>query len=191
MTKKSMTLSELISSTENDPTYLAMRAEQKRKEAELDAVLDADEAELVADLNATGIEPVKGVWDLVNRPNNYDAALDVLIGHLFKPHHPRIMDGIVRSLAIRRLSGTPELWERFAQIYLATPNDADIAEPTRRGLKFALILGLEALMSDAVIGQLKELIEQARGHEHLDCLEELLAKIEAGEPPILHRESDD
>nr|WP_321439289.1 hypothetical protein [uncultured Hyphomonas sp.] len=179
MAKKSMTAAELIASTANDPAYLAMKAEQDRKRAELRKILDADQAELVAELNATGIEPVKNVWDLVSRPNNYDDALEVLTSHLFKPHHPRVMEGIVRSLAMRHLSGMTALWEKFAQMYLETHNDQDIEEPARRGLKFALILGLEALMSDDVADLLRQLVHDSKGHQHADCLEDLLAKYES------------
>ena len=78
----------------------------------LKAMYDYDQKEMIGELKALGIN-IQSVWDLVNSPNNYTCAIPILLKHLSEPHYPRVLEGIVRSLAIRDLRGN-ELWWKTA-----------------------------------------------------------------------------
>lgn len=82
---------------QNDPKFQAMmRANDEKRRKQL-AILNADEAVLVNELCQAGVI-VKSVWDLVNTSEAYPDAIPILVAHLNIPHHPRILEGIIRSL---------------------------------------------------------------------------------------------
>ena len=101
-----MTGKEFLESLMRKPEYVAMRKAQDAKIAAMEALLSVDEAALIADLSAVG-EPLRSVWDLVNRNGPpIPAAINVLAAHLGKPHHYRTLEGIVRALTVPEAKGT-------------------------------------------------------------------------------------
>ena len=103
----------------------------------LKAMYAYDQKEMIGELKALGIN-IQSVWDLVNSPNNYTCAIPILLKHLSEPHYPRVLEGIVRSLAIRDLRGNELLWKTAVDLYTKTPPDKLIPEPYNRGLSAAL-----------------------------------------------------
>ena len=97
-----------------------LRAQVSQAEA-LVRMCAEDEAGLVADLRAVG-SPVASVWDLVEQGGASGNAVPVLVTHREHPHHPRVWEGVVRSLA------TPEArsgaLEQLRRVYLRE-NDSD------------------------------------------------------------------
>ncbi len=120
MTRREQTaaefMAELEKELEKDEEYLRRRAEREAARAAFRAELDRAEQPLVADLAAHGVE-VESVWDLVNRPNDYEQVLPVLLAHLRDGDYPeRIRAGIARSLA------TPQSnpwWEDLRSLYVS------------------------------------------------------------------------
>lgn len=72
---------------------------------------EQEEKPLVSELNDIGLK-VESVWDLVNnRPNpylknnftsDYEIAYPILIKHLDFDYHPRVKEGIIRSLTEKK-----------------------------------------------------------------------------------------
>lgn len=109
MPKKRVAAGELLRQLESDPQWVAARQERERKLEAAAAILRADEAGLVAELQADGY-PIKSVWDFVNnaphpvleRPfvGPYVSAYPTLVRHLQEHHLPRVREGIVRALTV-------------------------------------------------------------------------------------------
>ena len=102
--KPKMTAAELMKSLEADPTFIAMTREREQKLAILEAAFSANERPLVQALNAVGF-PVRSVWDLVNTTRDYERAIPILAEHFSRPYHPKIREGIARSLIVDKSKG--------------------------------------------------------------------------------------
>ena len=112
MKRKSITASELAHRLEQDPNYQARVAEPQANTDALSQVYRADEAALVA-LRARGIA-VESVWDFVSTTDAPLDAIPILVAHLSESHHPRVWEGIVRALSVRRArDGAFESLKRF------------------------------------------------------------------------------
>ena len=103
------TAAELMAELANDKQHQAKKAENERKTDELKNICERDEKDLVRDINNNGFS-IKSVWDFVNSQNDYFDAIPVLINHLKIEHHPKILAGIARSLAVPQLADNDELW---------------------------------------------------------------------------------
>lgn len=123
----------------------------------LKAMYDYDQKEMIGELKALGIN-IQSVWDLVNSPNNYTCAIPILLKHLSEPHYPRVLEGIVRSLAIRDLRGNELLWKTAVDLYKKTPPDKLIPEPYNRGLSATLGLLLSVIMTKKEFPEVQKLM---------------------------------
>ena len=113
MKRKSITASELVRELEQDPSYQARVAERQASTDALSQVYRADEATLVAQLRARG-SAVDSVWDFVSTTDAPLDAIPILVAHLSQSHHPRVWEGIVRALSIKRArDGAFEFLKRF------------------------------------------------------------------------------
>ncbi len=86
--------------------------------------LTKDEEPIVSDLHNLGIN-VESVWDLVNnKPHpyletnfigDYSVAYPVLVRHLDKKYHPKIIEGIIRALTEKQAKhiATDKILELF------------------------------------------------------------------------------
>lgn len=97
--RKSQTAAEFVRELDSDPEYLARRLAKDRAVEALARECAADQSELLAALRGLGVQ-VGSIYDFVNSGGAPPAAIPLLVAHLDKPHHPRIWEGIVRSLSV-------------------------------------------------------------------------------------------
>lgn len=90
---------ELLDKLEKDPEWVARRDAQELEIQENELKGRLEERELVEDLAAVGVQ-AGSAWDLVNRANDYDHGIPVLIKHLHRNYTDRTKEGIARALAI-------------------------------------------------------------------------------------------
>jgi len=153
------TAAELMAELNNDPEYQKRIKEEDEARAEYWRTHGLDRIELLSDLKEAGFE-LESVWDFVNRKNDYAEAIPVLIKHLKIKHHPRVLEGVVRSLAIRDLSSDTELWDTLVELYESTPSDESITEPCERGLQQGVAVALDVLATEDRIGDLEMLVQK-------------------------------
>jgi len=107
-----------MDSLSKDPEYLAGVAKLEAEREAFTATF-ADEEKLIAkEVAAVGYD-IKSVWDFVNNVPHpvidfpfsgpYDKAYPILVRHLTVQHHPRVREGIIRSLTVR--DGGSVVWE--------------------------------------------------------------------------------
>ena len=135
-----------------------------------------DEQHLLKDLREQGFH-LDSVWDFVNRGNDYQKAIPVLIKHLKIKHHPRIMEGIVRSLAIPNLSNNDELWFSLIELFKNTTPDAKIEDPREKGLQMGVALALSNLSTKQRISDLEILIQKYPNNDGINWLVNKLKKL--------------
>jgi len=99
MTKTRITAGELTAKLKGDPEFASKRAAQEADRQRRASELRRAEEPLVKDLRAAGHD-VESVWDLVNSPRPYLAAVPVLVNHLAHAYPGPIREGIARALAI-------------------------------------------------------------------------------------------
>jgi hypothetical protein len=107
---------EAIERLRRDLDYIAKMAIRNRELATRHAAEKKELGELIGELRQMGLQ-IDDVWDLVNRPNNCDFAIPVLVRHLGKDYCDRNLEGIGRTLAVRssRAHWT-EIVNRFKEI---------------------------------------------------------------------------
>jgi hypothetical protein len=173
----SLNIKKLLSELEKETSEERQaRIEAKQEEmVKLEKMFDEDEMELVAELNEAGFL-VKSVWDFVNSSNYYLEALPILMKHLKIKHHPRILDGIARSLAVKEFKPNDELWDILVDLYLISPCDSDIDVPEERGAQMGIAAALRQLSTKARVESLKMIIETRPEGDAVDWLE---AKVKA------------
>lgn len=88
----------------SDPEWVRQHEERQAKRREFEAMLAADQRPILADLAQAGYR-LSSVYDLVNTSTSYPSAIPVLLKHLGRPYHPRIVSGIVRALTVREARG--------------------------------------------------------------------------------------
>jgi len=120
-TRKSMTASELMAKLATDPEHQRKLKEKEQQRTNLKQILAEDESELVAECNALGCS-IESVWDLVNTDSSYRNVIPVLVEHLGKDHHPRIVQGIVRALTTPESRGVA--FTKLASLFRRT-SDGD------------------------------------------------------------------
>ena len=102
---KSMTAEEFVRARAANPEHQARMAMRAAAIEGLAKACAADEAPLLGELRAAGVQ-VDSVYDFVNAGGAPPEAIPLLVAHLRKPHHPRIWEGIVRSLSVRHARDT-------------------------------------------------------------------------------------
>ena len=109
-----MTAEQFVRSLAADPEYRARMAAQAARTEELARVCAADEAGLLAELRTVGLT-VSSIYDFVNAGGAPPEAISILVAHLRQHHHPRIWEGIVRSLSVKHAhdAALPTLAELF------------------------------------------------------------------------------
>ncbi|AOR28248.1 hypothetical protein FORMB_12020 [Formosa sp. Hel1_33_131] len=155
----SKTAAELMAELANNKEYLDKKKRQDEKFANLEKIYTEDERKLVAELSKSGY-PVRSVWDFVNSDNYYLGAVPILINHLKAKHHPKILAGLARSLAVAELSSNDELWELLLNLYDQTLSDSEISVPEERGAQESIAVALECLAISSRADGLKKLISR-------------------------------
>ena len=98
--RKAVTAEELMRSLRADPEWSARGAARDAERAAAGHRLAVEEAPLLADLKDAGMQ-VGSVYDFVNSGGAPPEVVPVLVEHLSRPYHPRIREGIIRSLTVR------------------------------------------------------------------------------------------
>jgi hypothetical protein len=81
-----------------DSAYQARLKARGDLSSALEAACAADEVELVSALRAVA-PSLMSVWDFVAIGGAPASTIDILVRHLYRPHHARIWEGIVRALS--------------------------------------------------------------------------------------------
>lgn len=168
-----ITAAELLARLAKDEEFQARKKAKEEKFAKLKELYEADEKSLIEELSQAGFS-VSSAWDFVNSSNYYLKAEPILVKHLKIPHHPRVLSGIVRSLAVPEFSENDELWDLLVELYIETPSDSDVDIPEHRGLQEAIAVALRRLATPKRVGDLKRLVAiKANG----DCIDWLQSKL--------------
>lgn len=155
--QKPMAAADFMAQLEKDPEYQRKTREKEKQWKKQRAILDADQKELVSELNAAGIQ-VTSVWDLVNAPNFYQAAIPILVEHLEKEHHPRTAEGIVRALITPESKGNAGILIRMFESRMFKSE----ADPE---FQMKWLLGA-AIAESAVESDADKIIELANDENH-------------------------
>lgn len=136
-----------------------------------EAALTKAEQPLVRALLKVGLK-LESVWDLVNTKDTYPAAVPILLEHLRKPYHRRILEGIARALAV---PGARVGWEQLLREY----NGIHGNDPGRdvNELKWSLHLALAAAADKSVLDDLIHLACDRRHGGHRSMFVDALARI--------------
>ncbi len=170
------TAAELMAELSHDKSFDNIKQKKAEKIKSLENFFALDEKSIITELLGIGFE-VKSVWDFVNSPNNYDEAIPVLIRHLDIYHHPRVLSGILRALAIPELSNNELLWRKVVEIFCSSKSDVEIEIPEERGLQEAAAIAIEALSISSRKKELKILISEKSKSDGAIYLKEKLKKI--------------
>ena len=120
---------------------------------------------------------INSIYDLVNSPNNYSVAIPLLIRELREDHHPRIMEGIVRSLTIRTLNKNEDLWSAIYDLLKKTKPNKQMEDPLERGLQGAIVALIYTFSIKANIDRLEKIVNDYPEIDDIDALEEKLEKL--------------
>ncbi|MGI8548019.1 MAG: hypothetical protein ACR2M1_11915 [Gemmatimonadaceae bacterium] len=110
-----MTAEEFVRSLAADPEYRARMAALEASTDELGRACAGDEAVLLEALRTVGAK-VSSVYDFVNADGAPPIAIPILLAHLRLQRHPRIWEGIVRSLSVKHAhaAALPTLVELYS-----------------------------------------------------------------------------
>ena len=99
MTGSKVTAAELMAKLKADPEYVAARQREEEERQKWAEEWRRAEEPLVEELKAVGLA-VESVWDLVNTPGTYPAAVSILLEHLPRQYPDAVREGIARALAV-------------------------------------------------------------------------------------------
>lgn len=170
------TAAELMSELAKDKEYQAKKNISDAEFNSLKKMYASDEKLLVDELNKAGFL-VGSIWDFVNSNNDYLGAESILIQHLKVEHHPKILAGLARSLAVPEFSDNDELWGLLSNLYSKTPSDSEISSPEKRGAQEAIAVALECLATKLRVESLREVIETVPHGDGVHWLKEKLKKL--------------
>lgn len=105
---RSLTSAEHTALLEADPDWVAQRDARDRDLALTRCRLHEEQAPLLAELQAVGID-LSTVWHLSSRTPSYQHAIPILLAHLQRSYDQRILEGIAYALAYR--AARPLGWE--------------------------------------------------------------------------------
>jgi hypothetical protein len=167
---------------EKDPDWVAMRHAKDEEIAKRRAESQREEAPIIADLAAAGVH-AKFVSDLVNRRNDYDSALPVLMRHLLLDYCDRTKEMIARSLAVPEAA---PYWAELLAMYENEPSRTPDGKESdvKSGLSVALsVLGkrhpeeIVRLCSDARNGASRVTLIQAIRRNRAPWIDDALARL--------------
>lgn len=149
------TLAEFHASLKAEGKWDEFQAMLKRKSDELakrEAEWNAAEAPLVEALRAIGLG-VQSVWDLVQTADSYPEAIPVLLEHMHKPYPERIVEGILRSLAVPE---SRPYWHKILDLFETLPSQ------TTDNLRWCAGCALSAAADDGLIGEVMRIVSDQR-----------------------------
>lgn len=158
MKKKShpMTAAEAMAKRSKDPSFIARQQEQERIRLERETQSRAVQKPLLEELKKVGIN-IESVWDLVNTSSQYDDAIPILFCHLQKPYPDKEKEGIARALGVpKAIVGWNILVTEFR----------NATETSSRSTKMGLAAAIGAIATDAVIGDVIDLVQNKNHGEN-------------------------
>lgn len=175
------TAAELMAELANSQEYQTKKNARDEHFSRLEKMYGEDEKQLVEELKQSGFQ-VRSVWDLVNSKNDYLGAEPILLKHLKSKHHPRILAGIARSLAVPEFSCNDELWEFLVKLYGETSSDTDIAVSEQRGAQEAIAIALETLATAPRLDSLKKLVVKVPNGDGVHWLQHRMTELSSKLP---------
>lgn len=179
--KRELTLEEHDAILARDPKYQSIVAEQERRMAELDALLEQDEKPLIKALSKAGwppripqIEERRSVFDLVNTQEPYPHLLPILAEHLTRPYHNIIRDGIARALIVKEARGTHIPRVMMDELKRQTDPSQGL-----NSFRWVLIYALETVGDPSMLAEVRQLLKDERYASvriELECLEKKLSR---------------
>ncbi|MEP1571250.1 hypothetical protein [Roseibium album] len=167
---------EIMQELENDKEFLALKATKDEEFNRLEQMFAQDEVDMVEELNNAGFD-VCSVWDFVNLDNNYYKAKDILFNHLEIKHHPRILEGIARALAVPEFGDDDRLWATLIKMYVNTLPDSEIEISEERGLQQGIATALSVLTTPSRLEALKNLLKENPNRDGTEFFEERIAEL--------------
>lgn len=163
MTKKPITAGELQKRLDKDPNYQEFMRKKKEEWKQNEKFFKEEEKLLLQDLKKLGIK-VNSVWDLVNNRHNtffkknaflanYSIAYPVLVRHLDYKYHPRVIEGIIRSLTEKQAKEVAQ--QKILDLFYKEED---------KNLKWAMANALTTLMTWRERKKYPEIAEVFRGH---------------------------
>jgi hypothetical protein len=113
MKKNKTTAAELMAKLNANPEYLARRQASEEALIKRQAQFAQDEAPLVADLQAVGVD-VTSAWDMVNLKESFPTAMPVLHKHLSLDYPPKVREGIARAMSE---GAARPYWKDLVELY--------------------------------------------------------------------------
>ncbi|MEX1827893.1 hypothetical protein JNG39_09410 [Luteibacter sp. CQ10] len=162
--------------------YQAMRARREEEMKQKQAAFALAEAPLVQALRDAGVE-VDSAWDLVKTRDPYPKAIPVLLEHLGKPYPERVIEGILRSLAVPEAR---HAWQQLRDFFEAAPSQMT------GGLRWAAGIALNGASDDSLLDDMADILRDPRfGHERQALLSALARSGHAKAKMLLHELRDD
>jgi hypothetical protein len=97
--RRGITAEELMKQLNADPLWVAEQEQREARHTASAARLKEDEAPILSDLTAAGIE-VASVYDFLKSPSRSPEAVAVLVRHLDTPHLRNVREGVIRALGV-------------------------------------------------------------------------------------------
>jgi hypothetical protein len=155
---------------------------REQERVERVARMRVEEASLLDELQAAGLN-IQSVSDLINRPNNYDHVIPILMKHLLMPYSDVARETIARSLAV---PGAREAWSTLVAEYRKAPMGIGKKGPGdtkefRLGAKDGLACALSVTATEATM---EEVIGLAKDRMHGSSRLLLLSALRKSKSPI-------
>lgn len=170
---KAMTAVEADEFFKSDPEWVRQYEERESQRKSLEKQLSFLERLLVADLANIEIK-VTSVWDLVNQPANYIAAIPILVRHLQLPYHPKIKEGIVRALTVKEARGVAGR---------AILNELKRTELSASEMRWLLANALRKTTDESMHDDLKKMIADAQYDDVRNILKSAVRNSKKTEEP--------
>lgn len=136
-----------------DPEVVARLMEKRRRIAERHARFVAEEAALVGELQAAGLQ-VTSVCDLVNGRTRYPSAIPILVNHLSLSYSDSVREFIARALAVKEAR---PYWPVILNAYLKEPWDPSV-HPDKSSAKQGLACAVIGTVTRETLPQLIEAV---------------------------------
>jgi hypothetical protein len=149
MSQRKVTAAELMAKLNAEPEFVAARQKAEAERQQREAEWRAAETPLLEDLRDAGHD-LHSVWDLVNTPGSYPAAVPILLNHVDRSYPAAVREGIARALAV------PDAkigWDLLVRLY---------REEQEPRVKDGLAAAISAIADDALI---HDLISLARDRQ--------------------------
>lgn len=164
---KRMTAAEALAILQADPEWVRKNEEREAQRKAIEIRFRAEEAPILADLAQAGYT-IESVWDLVNTRAKYPQAIPVLLKHLAREYHPRILEGIARALTVPEARG-PGAWFILEALKRQPKDVLPHGQP-----RWALANALTVIADSSMVAELQNLIAD---DEYADVRERLTAAL--------------